>query len=295
MTTIGAALAIAFGLPLLAFRQSSDSTPVIRSTTRLVELDVIVSDKRGPVTSLTANDFVVIDQGKRQAVKLLELRRALGNPEEPPAASRSTFSNRPTTEVEPAPPTITILLLDGLNTRFQDQSRARGQAIRALGAIHLGEKDRIAIYALGKSLRVLSDFVDPQQTRTVLARYSGRLNTEMNDSEPLAWTVGDPLIDSFIEFTNGITAQAENMNRASITWSALSAIASHAASIPGRKNLIWVTGSLPRQLRCAGHGAAASCVVESSGGIRSGVGREVREQRSFVPRDPEAFLHLGCA
>ena len=255
MTTPGAVLAAAFGLPLFAFQQSSGPTPVIRSTTRLVEIDVVVSDRQGAVTSLTANDFVVTDQGKRQAVKLLELRRAPGNPEKKPSAASltSAFSNRSATEVEPVPPTITILLLDGLNTRFEDQNRARGQAIRALGAIRLGEKDRIAIYALGKSLRVLSDFVDPQQTRTVLARYSGRLNTEMNDSEPVAWPVGDPLIDGFIEFANGITAHEENMDRASITLSALSAIANHAASIPGRKNLIWVTGGLPLSADAIAH------------------------------------------
>jgi VWFA-related protein len=248
-----AAIALGFGLSLFAGQQPPGSTPVIRSTTRLVEIDVLVSDKQGTVTSLTANDFVVTDQGKRQPVKLLETRRALGNPETPSAASRSTFSNRPTSAAESVPPTITILLLDGLNTRFEDQNRARLQAVRALGTIHLGDKDRIAIYTLGKSLRVLSDFADPQQTRTVLARYSGRLNAEMNDSEPLSWTVGDPLIDSFIEFTNGITAKAENMNRADITLTALSAIANHAASIPGRKNLIWVTGSLPVSAEGIGH------------------------------------------
>ena len=245
--------AVAFGLPILAFQQSSGPTPVIRSTTRLVEIDVVVSDKQGPVTSLTADDFVVNDQGKRQAVKLLELRRARGNAEKPSAASPNNFSNRPTAESEPTSPTITILLLDGLNTRFEDQNRAREQAIRAMGAIRLGEKDRIAIYALGKSLRVLSDFVDPQRTRTVLAKYRGRLNTEMNDSEPLASSVGDPLIDDFIDFTNGISAQAENMDRAGLTWSALSAIANHAASIAGRKNLIWVTGSLPLTANSVAH------------------------------------------
>ncbi len=244
-----AAIAIAFGLPLLAFRQSPDTMPVIRSTTRMVEIDVLVADRQGAVGALTADDFVVTDQGKRQVVKLLELRRAPGNPEgnpeKSPAVSGNTFSNRPSTAAEAAAPTVTILLLDGLNTRFEDQNRAREQAIRALGSIRLGEKDRLAIYVLGKSLRVLSDFVDPQQTRAVLAKYGGRLNTEMSDSAPLTWTVGDPLIDGFLEFTDGLTAQAVNMDRASLTLSALSAIANHAASIPGRKNLIWVTGGLP--------------------------------------------------
>lgn len=218
--------------------------PVIRSTTRLVEVGVLVSDKHGPVRDLTQDDFLVTDRGERQTAKLLSAH-SVARPASPSAnLSRNTFSNQQSA-AEGTPPTVTILLLDGLNTRFEDQNRARQQFVRALGQIELGEKDRIAIYVLGKSLRILADFTDPAQTRKALARYNGRLNTEMDASQPLAWAVGDPLIDSFIDFTNEVSAQAENLDRARLTLSALAAIASHAASIPGRKNLVWVTGGLP--------------------------------------------------
>jgi VWFA-related protein len=235
-------LAAASGMPQP--QRAPEPGPVIRSTTRLVEVEVLVSDKHGPVRGLTQDDFVVTDRGERQAAKLLSADSSA-----PPASRganlpRNTFSNQQTA-AEGTPPTVTILLLDGLNTRFEDQNRARQQFVRALGQIELGEKDRIAIYVLGKSLRILADFTDPAQTRKVLARYNGRLNTEMDTSEPLAWAVGDPLIDEFIDFTNEVNAQAENLDRARITLSALAAIASHAASIPGRKNLVWVTGGLP--------------------------------------------------
>jgi hypothetical protein len=67
----------------------------------------------------------------------------------------------------------------------------------------------------------------------------------MDASEPLAWSTGDPAIDTFIDFTNAVSAAAENIDRARITLSALSAIANHAAAVPGRKNLVWVTGGVP--------------------------------------------------
>jgi VWFA-related protein len=207
-------------------------------------MEVLVSDKHGPVRDLTQDDFLVTDRGKRQVAKLLSAGSVARPASHGANLPRNTFSNR-LSGAEATPPTVTILLLDGLNTRFEDQNRARQQFVRALGQIELGEKDRIAIYALGKSLRILADFTDPAQTRKVLARYNGRLNTEMDASQPLAWAVGDPLIDGFIDFTNEVSAQAENLDRARITLSALAAIASHAASIPGRKNLVWVTGGLP--------------------------------------------------
>jgi VWFA-related protein len=244
MRTLGAAsIAVLAGHSSHA-QQAPEAGPVIRVTSRLVEVEVLVSGNHGPVKGLTQDDFLVTDRGKRQAVRVLRAGfegRPAGARANLPRDTFSNYQNDP----EATSPSVTILLLDGLNTRFEDQNRARQQAVRALGQIKLGEKDRIAIYVLGKSLRVLSDFTDPAQTRRVLARYSGRLNTEMSTSEPLTWAVGDPLIDSFIDYTNEISAQAANFDRTSITLSALAAIASHAAAIPGRKNLVWVTGSLP--------------------------------------------------
>jgi VWFA-related protein len=146
-------LAMALSAPIFGLQQLPEVMPVIRSTTRLVEIEVLVSDKRGSVTGLTADDFLVMDRGKRQAVRLFESRPAVSKFERSSTIPAEAFSNRP--KAGSAPPTITILLLDGLNTRFEDQNRARQQVIRALGTINLGEKGRIAIFVLGKSLRVL--------------------------------------------------------------------------------------------------------------------------------------------
>jgi VWFA-related protein len=244
MGVFGATLLLVTTAHMPQIQRAPELGPVIRSTTRLVEVEVLVSDKHGPVRDLTQDDFLVTDRGKRQVARLLSAGSVARPASHSANLPSNTFSNRQS-DGEAARPTVTILLLDGLNTRFEDQDRARQQFLRALGQIELGEKDRIAIYVLGKSLRILADFTDPAQTRKVLARYNGRLNTEMDASHPLAWYVGDPLIDGFIDFTNEVSARAESLDRARITLAALAAIASHAASIPGRKNLVWVTGGLP--------------------------------------------------
>lgn len=46
-----------------------DTAPPIRSTTRLVQVSVIVTDKKGePVSGLSKQDFAVLDEGKTQEI-----------------------------------------------------------------------------------------------------------------------------------------------------------------------------------------------------------------------------------
>jgi VWFA-related protein len=227
-----------------AQQTGSSDVPVIRTASRLVEVGVTVYDKHGPVTGLTKDDFSILDRGKPQIISTFSAGAVSSPSSQEPSLPANTFSNRQTV-AGTTPPTITVILLDGLNTRFEDQNRAKRHLIRALGDLTVGSQDRAAVYALGSSLKILADFTEPARLQKILAGYRGRLNTEMDTSEPMAWDVGDPLIDQAMDFINQAFAQAENADRAAITFSALAAIANHAATIPGRKNLIWVTGSLP--------------------------------------------------
>src|SRR5262245_11952269 len=46
---------------------------VIRVNTRLVEVDIVVRDKNGPVTDLAKDDFTIFDNGKPQSVDLFSI------------------------------------------------------------------------------------------------------------------------------------------------------------------------------------------------------------------------------
>src|SRR5579863_10170221 len=107
----GAVLLLVTTAHMQQIERAPEPGPVIRSTTRLVEVEVLVSDKHGPVRGLTQDDFVVTDRGERQAAKLLSADSSA-----PPASRgvnlpRNTFSNQQTA-AEGTPPTVTILLLD---------------------------------------------------------------------------------------------------------------------------------------------------------------------------------------
>src|SRR5688572_7624846 len=49
---------------------------VIRINTRLVEVDVVVRDKNGPVTNLAKDDFTLLDNGKAQRVDVFSVSTA---------------------------------------------------------------------------------------------------------------------------------------------------------------------------------------------------------------------------
>src|SRR5271170_7379392 len=57
----------AVAVSMLAQNNASDS-PVIRVTTRMVEVNVIVRDHNGPVSDLRKEDFTVFDKGKAQKI-----------------------------------------------------------------------------------------------------------------------------------------------------------------------------------------------------------------------------------
>ena len=55
-------------------QSSSDSSLVIRATTRLVQVDAVVTDSSGhPVKDLSASDFSILEDGKPQKVSFFTL------------------------------------------------------------------------------------------------------------------------------------------------------------------------------------------------------------------------------
>ena len=72
VSTVLALLALALGA-LAVSAQNAPQPPRIRVSTRLVQVDVIVRDKNGPVADLTKDDFVVLDQGKPQELSLFSV------------------------------------------------------------------------------------------------------------------------------------------------------------------------------------------------------------------------------
>ena len=215
-------------------RKPPEAPPILRTGTRLVQVEVVVRDKNGPVTGLTRDDFTVFDQGRRQNIAVFEAAggSAPAQPEAVnppvPAGSVSNRTDRAGRPVSGA----TVLLLDQLNTDFDNQGYARSQILKFLESAQAG--DQIAIYLLGKNLTVMQDFTDDRET---LAKAVRRWNPEnlglLIESEELM----DATDRKAASMSNPIAQLLRNQ----ITAQAIAKIAQHLSGMPGRKNLIWVS------------------------------------------------------
>jgi VWFA-related protein len=234
---------------VLALMAPAQETPVFRIGTRLVELNVVVTGKDGkPLKDLTENDFEVVEGGK---VKPL----AFFNPVDTEPAVQAelppgVFSNRP--EYAPAPPrSLTVILLDWLNTDPRDQQFARAQVAQFLK--DMNQKDRVAIYTLGARLRVAHDFSDDPAS---LAKAAEKIRAEwpptgLNDEQNLlkqAELAATYLAQATEQTEQDAINEAANFSkelRVGHTLKQFEFIGQRLAGMPGRKNLVWVSAGVP--------------------------------------------------
>src|SRR5262252_7062545 len=86
-----------------------------------VVVDVVVTDESGqPLKGLREQDFQLLENGKRQKLDAVEEHVALAHPSLPPEPAElppNTFTNAASS----APDSISVILLDQLNTSMKDQ------------------------------------------------------------------------------------------------------------------------------------------------------------------------------
>ena len=231
--------------------QTADTNQgLLRVDARLVLVDVVVRDDGGPVMDLTVDDFLLFDDGVERLISVFNSPTTdglgSGTPLPPGTVSnRRDFLGQMTTNV-------TVILMDRLNTSLQDQIWANHQLREFLASA--GPQDRIAVYELSGELKVIQDFTE--DPRKLLQNYDLRprlfvsghgLNLaaadalsvflEGNRSLPDVRTASDPLVRQQLAYR----ARLHNWE----TTEALKTIARHLADMPGRKNLLWVSGNFP--------------------------------------------------
>src|SRR5580704_17805344 len=128
LTLVASALFVLFSGPP-GFSQSTTQKPatnqggpqprVMRVSTRMVQVNVIVQEKDGsPVTGLTKDDFSLFDKGQPQRIAYFAERNSQPSPAqtasaEPPAPV-NLFSNRPRPGAN-SPANVSVILLDTVN------------------------------------------------------------------------------------------------------------------------------------------------------------------------------------
>jgi VWFA-related protein len=256
--------------------------PVFHAQTELVLTDVSVVDAKGnTVHGLQASDFTLVENGEPQQIRSFEEHstRPSDAASQTAALPPGTYSNQ-LAVTENAP--LGILLFDLLNTPPQDQSRARAQMIQYLK--NMPKHEHVALFILGTDLRVIQGFTDDskslvQAAEKVIRQSSPLFTTQAQQQHEQGFTdeigshaqptvpsqapasavsalhaaANDGIIGSVANRTASSKAvdASRNDQRTTITLDALAAIARAVAGYPGRKNMIWLSGSFEIRLHPA--------------------------------------------
>ena len=233
---------------------------VLHAQSRLVVLDVEVTDHDKLVKGLDRGRFHVFEDGHEVPIASFEENEPPASVEiaKAPTLPPGTYSNVP---VYPESSAVNVLLLDALNTPMGDQEQVRRQMIAYLSTIKPGTA--LAIFTLSSRLRMVVGFTtdvaklkQALENKKPIARSSadvGANASESNssslvDSASSIATSNDPgtmwLVGQIMQFAAD-TRTYETDQRVTMTLDALSQLARYLTAIPGKKNLIWFSGSFP--------------------------------------------------
>jgi len=216
MLWMGALLAATGAARAQQVEQTSTPT-VIRTETKLVLVDAVVTDKKGGyVTDLTQKDFEVLEDNKKQSIKTFGFE----------ADPNSPLSNQKH---------YLVLFFDNASAGYGDQIQAREAAAKFIDG-NTGPNKYIAIANFTGSLRITQNFTnDPERLKAVV---SGVKMSTVSTSDGGAGN--GPAGGGF-----------PNMNSAASDFGvrsvllALRSLAKGLEGVPGRKTVIMLTAGFP--------------------------------------------------
>ena len=194
----------------------------LKVQTRIVVLDVVVTDKKGNVVNNLPKDaFSVFEDKDPQTIRSFEQPAAHRMPQ---VETPIVHSAADLTKIGNAP--VTVLVLDELNTAFEDMAYSR--------------------YCIEKYLNA-QPAVMPQPT-TLLVASNTKFNVIMDytqDREALREALKKHFPEYPWRMAKGGAASGGNAERMSMSLGSLYQIAKASSGTPGRKNIIWVGRGFP--------------------------------------------------
>ncbi len=211
--------------------EAASGPVILKSTSRVVQLEVLVSDSSGrPVHGLQKSDFVVTDNGRQRDIRIFggETDVQQTAPSSPTAPSPGVYSNR--LEMRDSR-VVTAIVLDDV-PRPDGLQRNRGIAalsrpeiwlemarLEATQAIHRMEPGQvIAIYAACPELRVVQDYTsDPDRQAASLNSFvPPRIMDSAGKKQPRTIdTLVPPMLAALREVAGGMSGAS---GRKSIVW-----------------------------------------------------------------------------
>jgi VWFA-related protein len=218
----GALLATPF-----AYAQAPTANPsqgnTLSLTTRIVVLDVVVTDKKGNLVhrDLTKDDFTITEDNVPQTI------RSFQQPSEhrmPPGDAAIVNSAADLKKIGDAP--VTILVLDELNSRFEDMSYSRQMMVKYLQSQPKVLKEpTVLMVAMNTTFQQMHDYTQDRDALIAVVK---------KHMPEYPWRM----------MNSGKTGPGA-VERMAQVIAALQQVSQASQGTPGRKNLIWVGNGFP--------------------------------------------------
>lgn len=232
--------------------QQDEENPVMKATTRLVQLNVVVLDKQGhPVRGLSQDDFQIFDDDSRQRIVHFAASMS-GDSNEVLKQSPLVISNRPGSAEESRG--VTVVLIDAMaldapsGAPLELAARTRMATLAVVSFLKmLKPRETVALYAMRTDgMVVLHDFTEDQAVLVAAVKQfeDGGVRGKKILFDRLAsgnrYMPGDR-----VESRRSETRAADTSEDMRVLADGFLGLAKHLEGLPGRKNLVWISSTFP--------------------------------------------------
>lgn len=285
-------------LPTLAQTpQTDDKDDVVRITTNLVQVDAVVTKDGKPVTNLTADDFEIYEDGRKQAITSFAYISNVSRANVPSKAEPAPKRDKVTADMPPPPEPVQrdaarraiAIVVDDLGTSAESMTQIKNR-LRKFIAEELQPNDLVAVIRTGTDVGALQQFTNDQR---VLKRAVDQLR----------WNVCSRMgvtVTAAVESVGENSCYYDSRLR---TMKTMRFILDSMGRLPGRKSMIFMTDNLPMILEESNSRTDIGIVTDSSEKIRTGstkpdahgfdivqVGQSVRDYGTWLRRITETAI-----
>jgi VWFA-related protein len=254
--------ALAASILLTVFEAQGAASPgddpqnpvTFKSQATLVQVPTVVTDKDGKhIHGLSKSDFRVLEDGSEEKIAVFEEVTASNARPAALSALPNAYTNLLFSGDQRC--ALTVVVFDAINTNYADQDAGRRNLIKYLSE-NLNAKQAVALMLMtGTGVKKLSGITDDPASLLAAVK---NLKGEMPATEAFAvsqerfTSAPERLhLEKEAEQTEATFQQERAIDQ---TMRAFLAIAWSVSGVPGRKSLIWATGSFPFFLDSSGPG-----------------------------------------